>query len=31
VRVVPVPRELAALPAFDLVERVERLHGLLYP
>ena len=31
VRLVAVPRELAALPALDLVERVERLHALLYP
>lgn len=30
-RRVPVPAELAALPALDLVERVERLHALLYP
>ena len=31
VRLVAVPRDLAALPALDLVERVERLHALLYP
>ena len=31
VRLQPVPPELATLPALDLVERVTRLHALLYP
>lgn len=30
-RLVAVPPELARLPALDLVQRVERLHTLLYP